>query len=324
MSDERLILDTARRTLRIEADTLAALPDACLGPAFVEAVRRIAAAPGRLVVTGVGKSALVARKLAATFNSTGTPALFMHAADAIHGDLGMVQRGDVVLALSRSGETAEVRALLPLVRALGSPLIALVARAESFLAKRADCALVTPVPREADPDDLAPTASALAHMALGDALATALLAVRGFGPDDFARLHPGGALGKRLTLTLADLACHNDRPRVRPDTPLHGVVVEITTRRLGATAVVDAAGHIVGVITDGDLRRAIGRGVEVIRLSAKQLMTRDPQALPAAELAARGLALMQERGISQLLLTGPAGDYAGMVHLHDFVREGLV
>ena len=323
MSDDRLIFDTARRTLAIEAETLSGLRHA-VDDTFCAVVRALHGAGGRVVVTGIGKSALVGQKVAATFNSTGTPALFMHAADAIHGDLGMIQAGDHVLALSRSGETAELRALVPLLRRLGHPLTAVVASAESFLAQRADFAIVTPVRREADPHDLAPTASALAQMAIGDALASALLALRGFSARDFAAFHPGGALGKQLYLTLADLACRNECPRVAPDAPLHAVVVEMTGKRLGATAVVDAADRLVGLVTDGDLRRALARGVEAIRLTAAELMTPEPTALPPDTLAAEGLAVLRERNFNHLLLADAEGGYVGIVHLHDFVREGLV
>ena len=323
MSDERLIFDTARRTLAIEAETLAKLRDS-LDEHFVEVVRLIANSRGRLVITGVGKSALVAQKLTATFNSTGTPALFMHAADAIHGDLGMILPDDLVLALSKSGETSELKALLPLVRQRGNTLIAMVASAESFLALQGDYLLLTPVEREADPHNLAPTASALAQMAMGDAVASALAAVRGFGPGDFARLHPGGLLGKRLTMQLADLGCKNACPQVTPEASLEQVVLEISNKRLGATAVVDGAGSLLGIITDGDLRRAIGRGVEVLRLSAKQLMTASPRTIQQDALATVGLELLQRHDINHLLLTDAQGRYTGMVHLHDFVREGLV
>ena len=322
MSDERLIFDTARRTLAIEADALTELRDS-LDERFARVVQRLRGCGGRVVVTGVGKSALVAQKITATFNSTGTPALFMHAADAIHGDLGMIQAGDVVLALSKSGETAEMRALLPLVRQRGNAVVAMVANAESFLALQSDELLLTPVAREADPHNLAPTASALTQMAMGDALATALAALRGFGPGDFARLHPGGSLGKRLTLTLADVACRNACPQVLPEATLQDVVLEITNKRLGATAVVGAAGELRGLITDGDLRRALTRGMEALRLSAKQLMTPNPRTLPAAALAAEGLALCERHDINHVLVTDRDGAYAGMAHLHDFVREGL-
>ncbi len=322
MSDQSLILDTAKRTLAIEVETLQALNES-LGAAFTEVVRLVHNCGGRVVITGVGKSALVAQKIAATLNSTGTPALFMHGADAIHGDLGMVQTNDIVIALSKSGETSEMRALLPLIRRLGNTIIVMVSKPESYLALQADHVLFTPVQKEADLHNLAPTASAIAQMAMGDALATALTALRGFKPEDFAQYHPGGSLGKRLFMRLGDLGCRNACPAVPPDANLEQVVVEMTTKRLGATAVVDADQKLIGIITDGDLRRALGRGVEVVRLSAKQLMSPSPRSLSDTELAVKGLELLQKHNISQLLLVDSDKKYSGMVHIHDFVREGL-
>lgn len=323
MSHDRLILDSARRALAIEAETLAGLGP-CVDATFAAAARALFAAEGRVVATGIGKSALVARKAAATLNSTGTPALFLHAADAVHGDLGMAQPGDCVLAFSRSGETAELKALAPLLRGRGHVVVAVVARADSSLARHADHVIVTPVAREADAHDLAPTASAVAHVAIADALAVALAALRGFTPDDFARYHPGGALGKRLTLTLADLAAHNLVPSVPASAPFQQVVTSMTGGRLGATVVVDAAGAVEGLVTDGDLRRALARGLEVVRLTAADVMTADPETLSPEELAVTGLDLLQRRGFNHVVLAGAAGGYAGIVHLHDFVREGLV
>ncbi len=323
MSHRDLIFDTARQTLEIEAVSLRGLRDS-LDERFANVVEAVLASRGRLVVSGIGKSALVARKLVATFNSTGTPALFMHAGDAIHGDLGMIQAGDLVMCLSKSGETAEMRALVPLVRQLGHPLIAVVARADCFLALQADYTLLTPIAREADPHNLAPTASAIVQMALGDALATALLAVRGFRPEDFAQFHPGGSLGKQLYLRLHDLGCRNARPRVPPTANLREVILEITGKRLGATAVCEpGTERLLGVVTDGDLRRMLARESDTGTVTAGGLMTPAPQAMHDQELAIRGLELVQAREINQLLLVDARGAYTGMVHLHDFIREGL-
>ncbi len=321
MSNTTLIFDTARRTLAIEIQTLTDLRDS-LDEAFAKTIQHLRSVRGRIVVTGVGKSALVAQKIAATFNSTGTPAMYMHAGDALHGDLGMVQEGDTILCLSKSGETEEVCAMLPTLRQLGHPLIAMVARANSTLAREADYLLLTPVTTEADPHNLAPTASAIAQMAMGDALAATLGALRGFGPADFAKFHPGGALGRRLTLTLGDLASHNERPRVLAEAPLPEVILEMTNKRLGATAVVDEQGLLLGLITDGDLRRAIGKGREVLRLSAKQLMTAGPRTLAPQQLATEGLAMIEAHGFNHVVLA-EEGRYAGLVHLHDFVRVGM-
>lgn len=322
MSNQGLIFDTAKRTLAIEVETLQALHDS-LNADFSKVVDLVHACTGRVVVTGVGKSALVAQKIAATLNSTGTPALYMHGGDAIHGDLGMVQKNDIVIALSKSGETSEMRALLPLIRRLGNTIIAMVSKPESYLALQADFVLNTPVQKEADLHNLAPTASAISQMAMGDALATSLSALRGFQPEDFAQYHPGGSLGKRMFMQLGDLGCRNACPVVGPDSSLEQVVVEMTTKRLGATAVVDANDKLIGIITDGDLRRALGRGVEVVRLSAKQLMSPSPRTLVDTDLAVKGLELLQKHNISQLLLTDAGGKYTGMVHIHDFIREGL-
>jgi len=322
MSDQELIFDTAKRTLSIEVETLKALHDS-LDTSFVGVVSLVHTSQGRVVVTGVGKSALIAQKIAATLNSTGTPALFMHGADAIHGDLGMIQKSDIVIALSKSGETSEMRTLLPLVRKLGNTIVAMVSKPESYLAMQADHVLITPVRQEADLHNLAPTSSAISQMAMGDALATSLTALRGFQPEDFAQFHPGGSLGKRLFMRLGDLGCRNACPVVSPSASLEQVVVEMTTKRLGATAVVSEQEKLIGIITDGDLRRALGRGVEVVRLSAKQLMSPSPRTLKDTDLAVKGLELLQKHNISQLLLTDAEGKYTGMVHIHDFVREGL-
>jgi len=322
MSNQGLIFDTAKRTLAIEVETLKALYDS-LDESFAKVVQLLQTCEGRVVVTGVGKSALVAQKIAATLNSTGTPALYMHGGDAIHGDLGMVQANDIVIALSKSGETSEMRALLPLIRKLGNVIIAMVSKSESYLALQADFVLYTPVQKEADLHNLAPTASAISQMAMGDALATSLTALRGFQPADFAQYHPGGSLGKRMFMSLGDLGCRNACPVVSPDASLEQVVVEMTTKRLGATAVVDENEELIGIITDGDLRRALSRGVEVVRLSAKQLMSPLPRTLFETDLAVKGLELLQKHNISQLLLTNSEGKYSGMVHMHDLVREGL-
>lgn len=322
MSNLQLIFDTARQTLEVEVAALQAL-QGTIDNDFCHLVEQLASSTGRLVVTGVGKSALVGQKIAATLNSTGTPSLFMHAADAIHGDLGMIMPGDWVLCLSKSGETPEMRALAPLLKQLGHRFIAVVASADCYLAKHADYTLLTPITTEADPHNLAPTASTVSQMALGDAIATSLSALRGFGPQEFARFHPGGSLGRQLLLTLGELASNNERPRVLAEASLQDVIVEMTGKRLGATAVVDEDGKLIGLITDGDLRRALGKGLEVIRLSAKQLMTPQPKSLPATHLATVGLALIEKFGFNHILLTDQEGRYAGMVHLHDFVREGM-
>lgn len=324
MNNTSLIRDTARRTLAIEAAALQRLGET-IDETFALCINTIYAAPGRLVVTGIGKTALVAKKVVATLNSTGTPALFLHAADAIHGDLGMVQPGDVVLCISKSGETAEIKLLSLLVRQLGNPVIAMVARADCTLARQADHVLLTPIEREAGPHDLAPTASTTSQMALGDAIAMSLLALRGFGAADFARFHPGGSLGKQLYLRVADLYPGNQRPVVYPDTPLRETLLEMTARCLGATAVLHrGSDRLAGIITDGDLRRMLNSGKPTDGLTAADIMSHRPRTISPDTLAARALDTLRQHSIQQLIVVGPAGEYLGFLHLHDLIREGLV
>ena len=318
----KLIRQTARDTLRIEAETVAALIDQ-IGPVFERAVACIHDGPGRVIVSGIGKSAIVAQKIVATFNSTGTPAIFLHAADAIHGDLGMVRPQDVVLCLSKSGETAEIKVLVPMLKQLGSELIALVSRRESYLAAHADHVLYLPVAREADPNNLAPTASTAAQMAMGDALATALLALRGFSPRDFAQYHPGGSLGKQLYLRVADLYPHNERPRVRPTTDLRTTILEMTSKRLGCAVVCDERDGALGIVTDGDLRRMLERTPDTRGLTAADIMTAGARTVEADTLAVRALALLREHQITQLIVVEKER-YVGVLHLHDLVREGII
>jgi len=324
LDSEKNILAIAQRTIRIEADALLALADSLDDTTdFQTCVEAIAASPGRLVITGIGKSAIVAQKITATLNSTGTPALFLHAADAIHGDLGMIRPYDLVLCISKSGETSEIRVLVPLVKNFGNPLIAMTANRQSTLARQADYVLWTPIEHEADPNNLAPTASTTAQMALGDALAVALLAYKGFSPGDFAKFHPGGALGKQLYLRVRDLYTLHERPQVGPDASLNEVILEISSKRLGATAVLDESGHLLGIITDGDLRRMIQRGGDFSHLSARDILSARPKSIEPDAMAIDALTLMRSNSISQLVVTED-GKYLGMVHLHDLVREGLV
>ncbi len=317
-----LIAQTALNTIEIEARTLAALRQS-IDEAFCSVVELIYRAKGRVVVTGIGKSALIAQKIVATLNSTGTPALFMHAADAIHGDLGMIRPEDVIICISKSGNTPEIKVLVPLLKHMGQTLIGMVAQPDSWLGRQADFILHTPVDQEADPNNLAPTASTVAQMALGDALASALLALRGFTPRDFAQFHPGGTLGKQLYLRVSDLYPHNERPAVHLDTPLRDAIIEISSRRLGCTAVLDAQDHLRGIITDGDLRRMLQRHHQLDGLTAADVMTAEPKTIAPDELAVRALNLMRSHSITQLLVAeGP--HYLGVVHLHDLIREGLL
>lgn len=290
---------------------------------FDAAVAAILESRGRVVITGIGKSALVGQKIVATLNSTGTPALFMHAADAIHGDLGMIQPDDIVLCISKSGNTPEIKVLLPLLRRSGVRLIALVCDTNSYLAVHADFVLQAHAEREADPLNLAPTTSTIVAMAMGDALAVSLLEARDFTRDDFARYHPGGALGKKLYLRVSDIYPHNQCPNVPPDTTVHDVILEITSKRLGATAVLDEEGLLAGIVTDGDLRRMLNTHDEYKHLRARDIMTSAPICVASDDYAVEALQLMQTRNITQLVVADNR-ILKGFVHLHDLLKEGLV
>jgi len=315
-------LEAARRTLLLEAGAVQQLAG-LLTDDFLRIVDTIRAAKGRLVVSGIGKSALIAQKIVATLNSTGTPAVYLHAADAIHGDLGMILSHDVVMIISKSGDTPEIKVLAQLIRSFGNPLIAMVGNTGSYLAKQADFILDTTVSQEACPNNLAPTSSTTAQLAMGDALAVALMEQRGFTSSDFAKFHPGGALGKKLYLRVADLYIQNEKPAVLPDTPLKEVIMEISRRRLGITAVLNEAGDLLGVITDGDLRRMLENQVSLEGATASQIMTRQPKTIDAGELAIDALELMRKNNITQLPVISN-NQYVGVIHLHDLIKEGLI
>ncbi|MGB0136502.1 MAG: KpsF/GutQ family sugar-phosphate isomerase [Flavobacteriales bacterium] len=314
------IRESALRTLRLESEAIANLANFVDG-AFEQAVQRIFNGSGRVVVTGIGKSANIANKLVATLNSTGTPAVFMHAADAIHGDLGNVQKEDIVLCISKSGNSPEIKVLVPLVKSMGNLLVGMAGNLEGYLAKHADLVLNTTVEQEACPNNLAPTTSTAAQLAMGDALAVALMEVRGFSSDDFAKYHPGGALGKRLFVRLEHLLDNDTTPQVGPDTPIREVILEISGGRQGAAAVIDG-GNLVGIITDGDVRRMIENHEDFLTLRARDIMGGAPKTLEAEELAVRAFELMERNSISQVLVTRE-GAYAGIVHLHDILKEGI-
>jgi arabinose-5-phosphate isomerase len=319
---EKNIKSIATRALLNEAKAVENLTNYIDGD-FEACVREIFQSKGRVVVTGVGKSAIIANKIVATLNSTGTPALFMHAADAIHGDLGMVQSDDIVVCLSKSGSTPEIKVLVPLLKRRGSKLVALVSNTKSYLAEQADYVLNATIGEEACPNNLAPTTSTTAHVALGDALAICLLELRNFGSRDFAQVHPGGALGKQLYLKVADLLAGHQLPRVSPQTALKDVILEISSKRLGATAVVDATDKLLGIITDGDLRRMLEKRTDIGNVKAEDIMTRTPKSIDQAEFAVNALAMMQNNNITQLVaLDGER--VAGFVHMHDLLREGIV
>ena len=310
-------LETAKRVLRVESEAIASLIDR-LDARFEKAVELMHACKGRIVVTGLGKSGLVGRKLAATFASTGTPALFLHTGEALHGDLGMLTAGDVMLAISSSGETAELIELLETVKRLGVPLLALTANPKSTLAQASNIVLDIAVKEEACSLNLAPTASTAAAMAMGDALAIALLERRGFKEEDFAALHPGGRLGNKLRRVESLMHHGENAPRVLPTTKMPDVIYEMSRKGLGLAAVTEANGKLLGIITDGDLRRVMQKRQEnVLALSAADCMTKNPITLSRHELAASALRVMEEKKITSLLITDPAGKLEGVLHIHD-------
>lgn len=317
-----MIKETAIKTIQIEAAAIQNLTNS-INEDFVGAVTCIFESEGRLIVTGIGKSAIIGQKIVATLNSTGTPSIFMHAADAIHGDLGMIQPNDVVLCISKSGETAEVKVLIPLIKNLKNCIIGMVSKEQSYLAQQADFVLLTPIEQEADPNNLAPTTSTTAQIVMGDALATSLLALKGFTPKDFAKFHPGGTLGKQMYLRVNDLVIKNEVPTVLFNTSLRQIIMEMTTKRLGATAVLDENNLLQGMITDGDLRRMLTQEKDVAHFLAKDIMTLNPKTIETDELAVNALELMRSNSITQLIVT-KNNQYLGMIHLHDLIREGLV
>lgn len=316
------IRNTATRVLQNEANAVLNLIEYIDGD-FESCVERILNSTGRVVITGVGKSAIVANKIVATLNSTGTPALFMHAADAIHGDLGMIQEDDIVICISKSGNTPEIKVLVPLLKKSGSVLVALVSNVKSYLAEHADYVLNATIGEEACPHNLAPTTSTTTHMAMGDALAVCLLEARGFTSEDFAKYHPGGSLGKQLYLKVEDLLGKDQVPMVLEDSGLAEVIVEISGKRLGATAVVDEKGELKGIITDGDLRRMLEKSLDIQKLKARDIMTVNPKTISKDEFAIRALNRMKDYNITQLVALD-GNKISGFVHIHDLMKEGIV
>ncbi len=315
------ILSIAKNVISEEINALEQLSNQ-LSEDFVSAVKLIHNSKGRLIVTGIGKSANIATKIVASFNSTGTPAIFMHAADAIHGDLGIVQDDDVVMCISKSGNTPEIKVLVPLLKSLGNKLIANVGNLNSFLAKHADYVLDSSVSKEACPNNLAPTSSTTAQLVMGDALVVALLQMRGFTDRDFAKYHPGGSLGKQLYLSVEDLCINNEKPQVKLEAGIRDVIIEISSKRLGATAVIDE-GKLLGIITDGDIRRMMQNFDHVDNLKAMDIMSANPQKIEASILAVEALKIMKEKNITQLLVL-KKGNYFGVIHLHDILKEGIL
>lgn len=316
------ILDIAEKTLLRESEALRNLTE-LLNEDFEKSVRLIAQSEGRVVVTGIGKSAIIGQKIASTLNSTGTPALFMHAADAIHGDLGMMLPKDIVLCLSKSGESPEIRMLVPLIKNFHNSLIAITGNMGSLLAQQADYVLNTTVEQEASPNNLAPTVSTTAQLAMGDALAVCLMEFKGFTSKDFAKFHPGGTLGKKLYLRVEDISVHNEKPAIEMHAPMKEVILKITAGRLGMTAIVNEEGRLKGIITDGDLRRMLKKNTDWQSLKAKEVMNASPKTIDAEELAVNALDRMRKNNITQLIVL-KNGDYAGVIHLHDLIREGLI
>ncbi len=321
MSNEKIIA-VALRTIELEAQSISGLK-AFINTGFVKAVERVAAAKGRLIVSGIGKSAVIAQKIVATLNSTGTPSIFMHAADAIHGDLGMIQPDDMVLVISKSGDSPEIKVLAPLVKNFGNTLIGMVGNMQSFLAQHSDIVLNTTVEQEACPNNLAPTSSTTAQMVMGDALAVCLMELKGFNTDDFAKFHPGGTLGKKLYLRVEELSAQNEKPKVLPGATIKEVIVEMTHKRLGAAVVINEAGNILGIITDGDLRRMLEKADTFEKLTAKDIMSSNPKTIGSDVLAVNALDEMRKHNISQLVVE-ENGKYAGIIHLHDLVKEGII
>ncbi len=316
------IIQSAIRTINLQVASVSGL-SAFIEAAFVKAVQTVAASKGRLVISGIGKSAIIAQKIVATCNSTGTPALFMHAADAIHGDLGMIQPDDCVIIISKSGDSPEIKVLASLIKGFGNPLIGMVGNMQSYLALQSDIILNTTVQQEACPNNLAPTTSTTAQMVMGDALAVCLMELKGFNSHDFAKFHPGGMLGKRLYLRVSDLSAQNEKPVVLPSADIKEVIVEMTKKRLGTAVVADAANKVLGIITDGDLRRMLEKSNNFALLSAADIMTHNPKIINADALATEALDNMKHNNISQLVVI-ESEKYAGIIHLHDLIREGII
>ena len=321
MKNREEVRSWAREVIEMESQSVQDLAGR-INADFEQAVELIYTTKGRLVVTGIGKSAIIANKIVATLNSTGSPAIFMHAADAVHGDLGMILKDDIVLCISKSGNTPEIKALIPLIKSGGNTLIGMVGNIDSYLAANSNLVLDTTVEKEACPNNLAPTTSTTAQLVMGDALAVCLLKRRNFSSNDFARYHPGGSLGKKLYTTMADIAAQNASPQVRPDATIQEVIVVMTQDRLGAVAVVED-GAVLGIITDGDIRRMLEQHGEMGSLIASDIMSKNPFKMEADVLAIEGAKAMRERKISQIIVQSN-NVYQGMVHIHDLNREGIL
>ena len=322
MKSKKSTIESARSTLKLEAEAILNVAKN-LDSSFENVVTNILDCKGRVIITGIGKSAIIAQKIVATFNSTGTPAIFMHAADAIHGDLGMIQVDDIIICISKSGNTPEIKVLAPLLKSAGNILIGMVGELNSFLAQQADLILNTSVEKEACPHNLAPTTSTTAQLVMGDALAICLLEHREFNEQDFAKYHPGGSLGKKLYLKAKDLALINEKPSISPEASVKQVLIEISKNRLGAVAVVDVDNNLLGVITDGDIRRMLENNVDIATLNAKDIMGKNPKVIDCDALAVDALDIIKKNNITQLIVL-EQNAYFGIIHLHDLLNEGIV
>ena len=321
MSSKKSIVALAKETIAIESLAISQLSN-FIDDTFAEAVEIIYNSTGRVIITGIGKSAIIANKIVATLNSTGTPSVFMHAADAIHGDLGLILKDDVVICISKSGNTPEIKVLIPFLKNAGNTLIAITGNQKSVLAEQADFVFNSYVEKEACPINLAPTTSTTAQLVIGDALAVCLLELRGFTKDDFAKYHPGGALGKKLFLKVSDILIHNEIPNVNPDASIKKVIIEISEKRKGVTAVTTDT-KIVGIITDGDLRRMLSETEDLSLLKAEDIMSKNPISITINAMAIDAMELMDTHRISQLLVEDQ-GNYAGVIHIHDLIKEGVI
>lgn len=321
MKTNKNILEIAKKTIESESKSIAKLAD-LLTDDFLKAVEIIYNSKGRLVVTGIGKSAIIAQKIVASMNSTGTPSLFLHASEAIHGDLGMVQPDDIVICISKSGNSPEIKVLVPILKHFGNSLIAITGNTTSFLAKGADFILDTTVESESCPNNLAPTNSTTAQLVMGDALAVCLMELREFKAQDFAKYHPGGALGKKLLLRVGDMLDQSHKPEVTPDTNIKKVIFEISEKRLGVTAVIEN-NKVIGIITDGDIRRMLNNNDTFAHLTAKDIMTKNPKTIQLSSMVTDALNILEDFSITQLIVTEQE-EYKGVLHLHDILKEGIV
>ncbi|UOK43811.1 MULTISPECIES: KpsF/GutQ family sugar-phosphate isomerase [Flavobacterium] len=321
MTVRETILNTAKKTILSESESVANLIN-FIDDDFAKAVELIYSCKGRLIVTGIGKSAIIATKMVATFNSTGTPSMFLHAAEAIHGDLGMVQPGDVIICISKSGNSPEIKVLVPLLKRFGNTLIGMTANKNSFLGKESDCVLNAHVDMESCPNNLAPTNSTTAQLVLGDALAVCLMEIRNFGSEDFAKYHPGGALGKKLLLRVVDMLDQTHRPQVTPDSDIRHIIMEISEKRLGVTAVVEN-NHVVGIITDGDIRRMLENRDSFGDLTAKDIMTKNPKTVQLSDMVVDAFNTMENHSITQMIVID-SNQYKGVLHIHDILKEGII